>query len=113
MPSWHLEDLAPERDLLLEETSSESFDRLAFASRAVELVKPPAMRVAIAEGRTRVVVESGRAWGKSLGSRWAMLCVPPTASRRAIATAVAALAEPAVRPWVMDWLFAEGAAPYR
>ncbi len=98
--------LARERELDGTETSTECFDRLAFAERAVSFLKPANMRVAIAEGRSRVVVESGRAWGRSEGSRWAMLCVPPTASRRAIAAAVAALAAPAPGPYVLDTLLA-------
>ena len=99
-------DVAPDRDLTATETSTESFDRVAFAMRAVSLVKPANMRVAIAEGSSRVVVESGRAWGREAGARWAMLCVPPRASRRAIALAVAALAEQPTEPFAIDALFA-------
>ena len=105
MPTY-FSDTARDRELDGTETSSERFDRMAFAERAVSLVKPANMRVAIAEGRSRVVVESGRMWGQSEGARWAMLCVPPTASRRAIATAVAALAGPAPEPYVLDALLA-------
>jgi hypothetical protein len=99
-------DIARERELDGAETSSEIFDRIAFAERIVSLVKPANMRVAIAEGRTRVVVEMGRWWGRAEGARWAMLCVPPTASRRAIALAVAALAGPTPEPYVLDTLLA-------
>jgi hypothetical protein len=97
-------DEPADRELAAAETSTESFDRLAFAERAVSFVKPPGMRVAIAGGRSRVVVEVGRWWGRGEGARWAMLIVPPTASRRAIATAVASLAGANPAPWVLDAL---------
>jgi hypothetical protein len=103
MPTY-VSDIARHRELDGTETSTEHFDRIAFARRAVLLVKPPDMRVAIAEGRSRVNLESGRMWGRAEGARWAMLCVPPAASRRAIATAVAALAGPAPEPYVLDAL---------
>ena len=108
MPTY-VTDTARDRALEGAETSAERFDRIAFAERAVARVKPPNLRVAIAEGSARVVVESGRAWGGAEGARWAMLCVPPTASRRAIATAVAALAGPAPAPYLLDALLATSA----
>jgi hypothetical protein len=106
MPAF-LTDIARDRELDGTETSSERFDRLAFAERAVALVKPANMRVAIAEGRSRVVVESGRLWGRSDGASWAMLCVPPKASRRAIAAAVASLAGQSCEPYALEVLLAE------
>jgi hypothetical protein len=109
MPTY-VANIARDRDLDGTETSSDSFDRIAFAERAVSLVKPPNMRVAIGVGRTRVVVESGRAWGKPEGARWALVCVPPTASRRAIAVAVATLADLPPAPYALSVLLAEAAA---
>jgi hypothetical protein len=73
------------------ETSDERFDRAQYARRALDLVVPPNTTVAICEGGTRVVLESGRVWG-TRSQRWAMLAVSPRASRRAIALAVAELA---------------------
>ena len=106
MPTY-LTDTARDRELDGTESSAEPFDRMAFAERAVALVKPASMRVAIAEGRSRVVVEVGRAWGRSEEARWAMLFVPPTASRRAIATAVAGLVAQSPVPYVLDTLLAD------
>jgi hypothetical protein len=100
-------DIARERELDGTETSSERFDRVAFAARAVSLVKPHNMCVAIGRGRSRVVVESGRAWGSGEDARWAMLSVPPMASRRAIAAAVATLTGPAPAPYALSVLLAE------
>jgi len=108
MPTLVL-DVARDRELHEAETSAERFDRMAFAERAVARVKPADMRVAVVEGRARVAIESGRVWGKPGGARWAMLVVPPGASRRAIAAAVATLAGPAPEPYVLDTLFVSGA----
>jgi hypothetical protein len=106
-------DLTRERELEQErepdETSTERFDRLAFAERALAMIRPHATRVALGESRTRVMVDAGRAWGKADDARWAVLRVPPTASRRAIAIAVLALVRREPDPWVVDALL-EGAA---
>jgi hypothetical protein len=95
-------DLDPARDL--DETSDEAFDRTAFAMHALELLRPARTTVAVCEGH-RMHVESGRAWGRGGEARWAMLVLPPTASRRAIAAAVAARAR-APRPTAMALLAA-------
>jgi hypothetical protein len=94
----------PARAQLDTETSDERFDRVAFARRALELVQPPRTTVAICEGAARMRVESGRAWGRGPGERWAMLAIPPAASRRAIALAVVELAAHEHRPWALDVL---------
>jgi hypothetical protein len=99
----HLLEIGPERDPAVDETSDERFDRAEFARRALELVNPPRTTVAVCEGASRMRVESGRLWGRGRDERWAMLAVPPHASRRAIALAVAELAR-APRPWVLDVL---------
>jgi len=107
-----------EQDRALCETSDERFDRLAFAQRALDLVNPRRTRIAIfvEEGKERkegkmarpgrmasVRVESGRAWGRGEGARWAILSIPARASRRAIALAVSELSgKPA--PYALDVL---------
>ncbi len=96
-------EIARERELAAVESSSERFDRIAFAERALALLRPPRTRVALCEGRTRVRVEAGRAWGRATGERWAIVSVPPNASRRAIAVAVAELAERPL-PYALDVL---------
>src|SRR5690606_14142811 len=86
--------------------SDETFDRLAFAERALALVRPPRTTVAICAGSRGVRLEAGRQWGAGKDDRWAILSVPANASRRAIATAVLGLAAPAdrVKPWALDVL---------
>jgi hypothetical protein len=100
-------EIAREREMALVETSDERFDRAAFARHALDLVDPPRTTVAICEGTSRVWVESGRAWGKGRCARWAVLAIPPRASRRAIALAVAGLAPSDARAWALDVLLGE------
>lgn len=90
----------------LAETSSETFDRLAFAHRAVALVRPPRTIVAICDGARAVKLDSGRAWGEGRGARWAVLSVPRDASRSAIARAVLGLADTSSKPFALDLLMA-------
>lgn len=115
-------------DRVVDETSDESFDRTAFARRAIDLVKPRRTTIAICEGATRMRVESGRLWGRARrdeaaaradaavapeaddgSERWALLAIPARASRRAIALAVAQLAR---RPhaYALDVLMGEAGA---
>ncbi|MBX3187897.1 MAG: hypothetical protein KF819_12815 [Labilithrix sp.] len=103
MPRIELEQIEEIDDV--DQRSSESFDRIAFAQRALALVKPARTTVAICEGARRVRVEAGRQWGGAPGERWAILSVPRDASRRAIARAVLELASSA-RPWALDVLMA-------
>jgi hypothetical protein len=99
-----------ERDLA--EEDDEVFDRFEFAAAALDLLRPPRTRVALCAGSSRVRVETGRAWGRGEGARWAMLSIPARASRRAIALAVAEIARGSGSPWAFDVLFA-GQDPYR
>src|SRR5579859_7204901 len=106
MPTFDLARLsgeAGEEDRILEEVSAESFDRVAFAHRALDLLRPRRMTIAVCEGVYRLRVEGGRLWGKGEGERWAIVSVPPTASRRAIALAMTTLAGAgAADPYVLD-----------
>ena len=108
MPRIELDPWAEERREKEElwQSSSESFDRIAFAERAVALVRPPKTTVAICEGMRRVRLSAGRQWGGPPGAQWAILSVPNNASRRAIATAVLGLGGTAARPWSLDVLLA-------
>jgi hypothetical protein len=113
MPYREREDLPGfvERETIAFEVSDEPFDRVAFAMRALDLVCPSHTRVAVCPGVRGVHVEAGRAWGRASFERWAMLVVPPRASRRAIAIAVASLAEEH-EPWALDVLLhSSGLAP--
>jgi hypothetical protein len=82
---------ADEERVDFQERSKERFDRIAFAQRALDLVAPRTMTIAVCEGLYHLRVEAGRYWGRGPGQTWAIVSVPPTASRRAIALAVAEL----------------------
>ncbi len=103
MPRIEIEQ-AEREDLLLGESSTESFDRIAFAARALELLGPRRTTIALCAGTSRVRLEAGRAWGKGPDARWAILFVPPRASRRAIAIAVASLGGAPRTPYAFDIL---------
>jgi hypothetical protein len=116
MPSFDLGRWDPssrEEERLDEEVSTERFDRMAFARHALDLVRPKRMTIAVCEGTRRLHVQAGRLWGKGEGERWAMVCVPKTASRRAIAFAVVELAGAAADPYVLDVLLGLDRTPYR
>jgi hypothetical protein len=110
MSNVHLPGGSPlERERAVDETTDEPFDRAAFARWALDLLAPPETTVAICEGARRLRVESGRLWGRpSPAARWALLALPPNASRRAIALAVAELTR-LPRAYALDLLF--GAPP--
>ncbi len=99
------------------QSSTESFDRLAFAERAIALVRPPGTTVAICAGARRLRVQAGRQWGAAVGERWAVLSVPMNASRHAIANAVLELGDGTPpRAWALDVLIAGARGcdtPYR
>jgi hypothetical protein len=82
----------------------EAFDRIAFAHKALDLVRPRLMDIAVCGRSSRLRVQVGRAWGRPEGERWAIVAVPERASRRAIALAIADLAGTDVRPYVLDVL---------
>jgi hypothetical protein len=102
MPRIEIERIEQAEDLA--DSSGESFDRIAFTERALELVRPPRTTVAICQGDRRVKVALGRHWGKEPDARWAIVSVPRNASRRAIAAAVLGLHEGSGRAWALDVL---------
>ena len=99
---------AAELELVASEWSFEAFDRVAFVHRALDLLRPPKTKIVICAGR-QLRVESGRAWGEGDGQRWALVSVPPRASKRSLALAVASLAGPEARPWALDVLLSDDA----
>jgi hypothetical protein len=110
MPRIEIERIEQAEDLA--ESSTESFDRIAFAERAIALVRPPRTTVAICEGARRVKVVAGKQWGAGPDSRWAVVSIPRDASRRAIATAVLGLhQEGSTRAWALDILMTELGRP--
>ncbi|MCL2725094.1 MAG: hypothetical protein FWD69_11720 [Polyangiaceae bacterium] len=107
MPRIELERVEQIEDIA--QSSNENFDRMAFAERAVALVRPRDTTVAICPGSRSVKLEAGRQWGHGLQARWAVLTVTSNASRSAIARAVLGLHQAAspTRPYALDLLVAE------
>jgi hypothetical protein len=105
-------DVSAEIERELAEEDDEPFDRFAFATAALDLLRPPRTRVALCAGTSCVRLETGRLWGRGTGARWALLSIPARASRRAIALAVAEIARGSGAPWALDLLLATQ-DPYR
>jgi hypothetical protein len=119
MPVFDLSrlDAVEEERVIADDGSRELFDRVAFATRAVEKLRPRRMTVCVCESKSKLTVRSGRTWGRREGESWAIVCVPKTASRRAIALAVSRLGmapEPPYRgaePYALDVLMAGASEP--
>src|SRR4029453_13434926 len=87
----------------IDATSNEEFDRIAFAMRALRLLRPR-MTVAVYPRTSALAVEQIYDRTKNGGIWWATLGIPPDASRAHIALAVAELVcgRPAV--WALAFL---------
>lgn len=86
----------------------ERFDRLSFALRALALLKPPQTRVAVYTCRSEIRIEQGRDLESGPEARWALVGIPPDASREHIAVALAGLADALHVPYVLDALMGAG-----
>jgi hypothetical protein len=89
-------------------TTSERFDRLAFAMRALALLRPTATRVAVYPRRSAISVEQGRDLEHGFLSRWAMVGIPPDATREHIVLALAELSPVPAPAYLLDALLALG-----
>lgn len=87
------------------------FDRIAFAMRALRRLKPKGMTVAVYSAVTALRIRSGRDLGGGAGARWAIVGIPPHASREQIAFALAELAGAAATPFAVQMVLAEGGPP--
>jgi hypothetical protein len=83
------------------------FDRIAFAMRALDILRPKRMRVAVYPTLSSLRVEQGRDLRPD-GVSWALVGIPPHASREHIAYALAELAGVASVPFAVQLLLAEG-----
>ena len=80
------------------------FDRIGYAMRALRMLRPRGLTVAVREGRFSLTVEAGRDWGRGEHARWAVISIPPDATREDIVVAVAELAGVSRDAWMMDVL---------
>jgi len=86
-----------------EARSAESFNRVAYAIQLLKLLNPP-LTVAVYGNRGHLRVERGRALGEA--SAWALLGVPPHATRESIARALVELSGLERAPFLVDLLCA-------
>ena len=93
-----------EKRSIARERAGELFDRIAFALRALEILKPKGMTVAVFHGRFDLRIERGRDWGRGPDATWAMVRIPPDASRERIILALTELSGLPATPWLLDTL---------
>ncbi|MBI2394179.1 MAG: hypothetical protein HYV09_31705 [Deltaproteobacteria bacterium] len=98
-----------ERRTIARTEGIERFDRVAFALRVLEILQKRqgahrGMTVAVYQGRFELQVERGRDWGGPPGATWAMIAVPPDATRERIVLALAELCGVPATPWLLDTL---------
>lgn len=79
------------------------FDRLAFAARALDVLRPVATRVVLFPSRT-LSVELGRDLRHGPDAHWAMVGIPKDASAEAIALTLTELAGAQAVPFALQSL---------
>jgi hypothetical protein len=77
------------------------FDRIAFALRAVELLRPGSTTVIVYRS-TRLHVEQGRDLRRGNHARWAIVGVPTDASAESIALALTEIEGVSSGPFIFD-----------
>lgn len=105
----HMVAIDPHRQIEYHDKSE--FDRIAFAMRALRRLKPEKMTVAVYSAVSALRVRSGRDLGGGDGARWAIVGIPPHASREQIAFALVELAGATAVPFTVQMLLAEPATP--
>jgi len=97
-----------DRDLVrrYEAVDSEKFDRIRFALRALELLAPPGLTVAVYPGCAELRIARGRDLSRGDGASWALVGIPRHATRQRIALAIAELTGHAHSRFIVDLLVA-------
>jgi hypothetical protein len=81
----------------------EAFDRVKYAAKLLKILAVPA-RVAICSGGETIRIQQGTEPGAPRKGRWAIVSIPPDASRAHIAVALAKMAGRQDEPYVLDVL---------
>ncbi|MCC6552067.1 MAG: hypothetical protein IT372_03465 [Polyangiaceae bacterium] len=100
----HYEEVDPTRRI--EYRDPAEFDRIAFAMRALDVLRPKRMTVAVYSAASALRVEQGKNLHRGAGGTWAIVGIPPHASREHIAYALAELAGVASVPYAVQMLLA-------
>jgi hypothetical protein len=95
--------------LHLEYHDPSEFDRIAFAMRALRVLRPKQMKVAVYRASSALQVQSGREHARGDGATWAMVGIPPHASREHIAYALVELAGVESIPYAVQMVLAADA----
>jgi hypothetical protein len=93
-----------ERVRQFEALDPEEFDRIEFAMQALRRLRPRGLTVAVYRRNAELRVDCVRDLRRGEGARWAMVGIPPRASREQIAHALADLAGVADVPYTLDVL---------
>ena len=105
----HMVAIDPHRQI--EYHDKTEFDRIAFAMRALRRLKPKGMTVAVYSAVSALRIRSGRDLAGGDGARWAIVGIPPHASREQIAYALAELAGAEKTPFAVQMVLADGGSP--
>lgn len=92
-----------ETQRVFESGDGERYSRVDFAMALLDILRP-AIDVVVYPGRRRLQIERGRNWSQPAGTSWALVAIPPTASRYQVAFALAELVGKAHEPFVVDLL---------
>jgi hypothetical protein len=87
----------------------ERFSRIRFALRVLDILNPD-IDVTVYSALRHLHVHTGRDWSQGPDARWALVAIPPRASRYHIAFALAELAGKAHHPYVVDLVGAASTA---
>ncbi|KYF51001.1 hypothetical protein BE08_43700 [Sorangium cellulosum] len=98
--------VAIDRERHVEYRDPSEFDRIAFAMRALDRLRPRRMTVAVYPALAALRVERGKNLHRGEGGSWAIVGIPPHASREHIAYALAELAGVESVPYAVQTLLA-------
>lgn len=93
---------------VFEAEDREVFSRIDFAIRVLDILRPD-MDVTVYAARRRLQVRRGRDWKVGADAFWALVAIPPTASRYHVAFALAELVGKAQQAFVVDLVARAGA----
>jgi hypothetical protein len=89
---------------------SESFNRIEFALRVLDLIRLQMNVTVYPRGRS-LQIRRGRDWKVGPDAEWVMIGVPRDASRLHIVYALAELAGVARQPFLLDWVARAASVP--
>jgi hypothetical protein len=96
-----------EARLHLEYHDPSEFDRIAFAMRALRRLRPRRLKVAVYEAVSSLQVKRGKDFDGGRETGWAMVGIPPHASREHIAYALVELTGATAVPYTVQMLLAD------